>query len=527
MATNTYSEIPYQIDQTDIDIYDWMASRPYTYGFDDETSTTWATFRGTTTLGDDIYVKWGFDLSHIPATAVIDSVSVTAKVYAYVGKDSYLDSAGIELCSGSYSSGVKGSSATVSKRSTIETLTISSSDSGVWTRAELDDLWLVTFLNTTGSGTMTYNPQYRMYGATLTVTYHTDVNYTITTTTTQCSTDPSGSVEVSQGSYTTVNIYPNTGYTINKIYNNGTDVTDDIVQKIDYPQFYTIENDTTSIYSFYNDGEYYIATNSTIITGDSFALSTISMELPLSANYVNVYYINDVSDTSNEFALISNMDESLDSSSSTDSNYYMKTSTISSSETKVSFSDVSSGSHQFDIKYIKNSTVSGVNAVFKFRIEIILSASYSADIYYQYVVENIQNDVTLNCICRTNPSYTINIGASPGGTVSPSTSVTIENGNPFLLKVYPSTNYELAHVLVNSSVVEVDDAGDHYQYEIPIVQNDYNVYTTFTSGDSKFYVNDDGEWVQVVQAYEKVNGVWVEKEYASIGDTFSKYVRKS
>ena len=526
---NTFTAIPSYIDTSDISVTDWLPARPYTEGFSDHLSLTWGTFRGTAKTNNSLYVKWGFDLSTIPASAVIDSVSVTAKVYLYVSSDSYWpsNSNGIQLCVGSYSSGLRGSAAYFSARSTVETLTISAANAGSYTRADLDNLWLVTMGSTTSSSNMTYAPQYRMYGATLTVEYHTETNYNIVANKINCITNPSSNtIEAAEGSYTQLKIYPNTGYSLRALYDDGVNVVNNATLHADYPQFYDISNDSDSAnYGFTLVDDYYHANNGTMIK-DSYALCTCSLDLPLAASFINVYLIHNVEDISEDISYVSAMDGQFTADENTESSYYWHSTANSTGEQLIQFTDVSAGAHQFDIKFIKNSDTNTVTSVCKFRVEVVMAAEYSADMYYLYVVENLQADRTLYIVCDVEPEFTVTANCSPGGTITNPGSNTVSNGDVFYINIVPRTNYSIAHVLLNSVVTSYTQVNSTtYRFTIPVVLNDANIYVTFTPGSSKFHLKENGAWQQVVQAYKKVNGSWEEIEYSTIGDPYAGYIR--
>ena len=193
---NVYESHITHYDTSDINIYDWLKNREaeYCYG-NSETASTWCTFRGRANAATvTYYVKWGFDFSYIPQMAVIDSVSVSIKCYFYASSDKAWGGGQVQLCKGDYATGLVGTATSLAKRSSIETLTISAANSGTWTRADLDNLYLVTSGDITSYGiSMSYNPQFRVYGATVRVEYHVDTNFKITTNITNGVLEPSES----------------------------------------------------------------------------------------------------------------------------------------------------------------------------------------------------------------------------------------------------------------------------------------------------------------------------------------------
>ena len=150
MATETKTFYPgaYKADSND---YYGMknATNPVGKG---SANTTYASFENRPYQSGIVY--WPFDTSIIPAEATIDSVACMAK--------------------GSCNSSTKGSmqlySGTVAKGSATSTKTsaaVYNLSCGTWTRAELDNIRLLTKITNTNSGSSIFY----FYGADLTVTY--------------------------------------------------------------------------------------------------------------------------------------------------------------------------------------------------------------------------------------------------------------------------------------------------------------------------------------------------------------------
>ena len=150
MATETKTFYPgaYKADSSDYHSME-NATNPVGKG---SANTTYASFENRPYQSGIIY--WPFDTSIIPAEATIDSVACMAK--------------------GSCNSSTKGSmqlySGTVAKGSATSTKTsaaVYNLSCGTWTRAELDNIRLLTKITNTNSGSSTFY----FYGADLTVTY--------------------------------------------------------------------------------------------------------------------------------------------------------------------------------------------------------------------------------------------------------------------------------------------------------------------------------------------------------------------
>ena len=150
MATETKTFYPgaYKADGNG---YDDMknATNPVGKG---SANTTYASFENRPYKSGIIY--WPFDTSIIPAEATIDSVACMAK-----GSCSSSTKGSMQLYSGTVAKGI----ATSTKTSAA----VYNLSCGTWTRAELDNIRLLTKITNTNSGSSIFY----FYGADLTVTY--------------------------------------------------------------------------------------------------------------------------------------------------------------------------------------------------------------------------------------------------------------------------------------------------------------------------------------------------------------------
>ena len=142
--------------------------------------------------------------------------------------------------------------------------------------------------------------------------------------------------------------------------------------------------------------------------------------------------------------------------------------------------------------------------------------------YYSYTISNVQGIHNIIIVSELIPSYTINVSCGPMGTISPSGTITVKEGGSITITGTPETNYLVDKVFLNS--VSTSFTGN--SFTLSNIQNDANIYFLFSTGSTTFYEkNNNGTWVQVVQAYKKENGRWVEYEFALIGDPNAKYIR--
>ncbi len=125
------------------------------------TNTTYATINLVTGSRATTTIYWPFDLSAIPSGAEIDSVS--CKVKASVSSTIGVNSASVQLYSGSIS---KGSSTSILSTSTsAETLSV-----GTWTRSELQNCRLCLKAKR-GTSSTSIKRSLLFYGADIAVTY--------------------------------------------------------------------------------------------------------------------------------------------------------------------------------------------------------------------------------------------------------------------------------------------------------------------------------------------------------------------
>ena len=258
-------------------------------------NTTYAQWDIKTGSDAESYVFYLFDLSDIPESATINSVSCTAKAIISSTLSTRISAREVQLYHGT--SIAKGSATTVSSLA-ISTLTLTC---GTWTREELNDcrIRIYTKRGTSGTSTSYYN---RFYGATLTVEYtYNDVNYVITTSCNSGGTiSPLGNKQVSQGSNFLLTITPDSGYDLKTINLDGTDVTSSAVRKVSYYEYnlnnveksHTIAvvfdaNSTTAAIYIKENGEWVAYANVYKKIGGSWVLqSDITSVFNMNTNYV-------------------------------------------------------------------------------------------------------------------------------------------------------------------------------------------------------------------------------------------------
>lgn len=197
MATITLHPSGY--DSTNSSYSSVSSSYPISNGYTDSSSTTYAYITCITGSRASTYISYTFDVSDIPASATIDSITCSAKVR--VSSTSYISTATTQLYCGSTAKG----SATTTRSTTATSYNLTP---GTWTRSELDDIE-VRFTGTRGTSNTTRSAYLYFYGATLTINYTVANPRTITTTLTGNGTiDPSGTQTMYDGDEYSLIIIP-------------------------------------------------------------------------------------------------------------------------------------------------------------------------------------------------------------------------------------------------------------------------------------------------------------------------------
>lgn len=163
---------PSSFDSTNSSYAAVVDNYPIENGYTDSSSSTAARFNITTGSNANTYIYYNFNTSSIPAGATITSVTCQAKVYINTTNSSRITTRQVQLCSGTTT---KGSAYTFSNSTTAFTVT-----AGSWTRAELENIKIRTYVKRgTSNTTTTYYVAF--YGATLTVNYSiSGTAYTVT-----------------------------------------------------------------------------------------------------------------------------------------------------------------------------------------------------------------------------------------------------------------------------------------------------------------------------------------------------------
>lgn len=325
------------------------SSYPISNALADSTSTNYAYITCTTGSRAESYSFFKFDCSSIPATATIKSVGCKAK--GRVSSTSYISTRQIQLFYKDKGT-AKGSATNMSTSTSELTLT-----AGTWTRAELDDCY-IRFYGQRGTSNTTRAAYLYIYGATLTVEYEYDeITYIVSTSLSGNGTlAPNGDVEVLSGQGYSLTITPNNFLNEVNIKDNNVDVTSQL-QPL-YSNAFEVTTKSGASYGFEQNFDanckegWWQSTN--YHQASSAAVCTVSFNLKTAGN-VTLEYIC-YGESGYDYMIVSQMDGSLSASASADTTYAFTTKSESTSaERSYTFTNVSAGSHHFDVKYYKDS----------------------------------------------------------------------------------------------------------------------------------------------------------------------------
>ncbi len=197
IVTETLTAHPSSYDSTH---YAWAStntSYPISNGYTDSSSTTYARINLVTGSQAESYIYYKFDFSDIPDGATITAVNASGKANVSTTNTTRVATKNMQLATG-FSSNITLKGSATSMPSTAASTSIDTV--GSWTVSEVKDAG-IRFYAKRGTGSTSSTYYFRIYGATMSVTYqYNEVTYTITTSITGSgSISPSGQTEVAQG----------------------------------------------------------------------------------------------------------------------------------------------------------------------------------------------------------------------------------------------------------------------------------------------------------------------------------------
>lgn len=344
------------------------------------------------------YIFYSFDFSSIPDSATIDSVECTVKGHA---ENTSRSTCNLQLYVGT--STAKGSSSKFTSTS-AQTLTLTT---GTWTVAEVKDMRLRFEIGYYGG---------LVNGATVTVTYTfnaTKWRITISNSTSVAVT--ASDSEVYDGGSATITAASLDSITVT---DNGTDVTDQFVEKQETGASYEVE--TAGNYGFaLNSSGYYQSENKGI--SKTAALCKVNVHVPVDAT-LTFTYIN-YAEQGYDFGVFGNIDVALSDdyysagssgATITDSSYRLacNTSTHNKSGTQTLSYSLEAGDHSIWVKYSKDDASDANNDTLQFKVAITLDEPFTPSTYWAYAIANIKADHAIVVSAASSTALYVKQGSS-------------------------------------------------------------------------------------------------------------------
>lgn len=384
---------PSSYDTTHYSYASIATNYPITNAYTDSSSTSYCQVNWTTGANAESYIYLKFNLSSIPNGATIKSVTAKAKGYVNTTTSSRVSARQMQLASGT---SLKGSALTMSSTASEQTF----SSVGSWTVAELHDAG-VRFYVKRGTSNTSSSYNFRAYGATITVSYEYQLTtYEITVSNSTSATVTANPSEVYPGESSEIRSDTISNISIK---DNGTDVTNQFVQRTELPASYTVNNVGSYGFTLNSNTGYYTSNNKGV--SKSAAVCRIDFHIPISAT-VTFTYIN-YAEQGYDFGVFGNIGVPLSNdyyaagtggATITDTNYARacNTSTYNTASTQTLAYSMTAGDYSIWVKYSKDDGTNSNNDTLQFKIAIVLSdPSWSPTTYYGYDITNISADHTI------------------------------------------------------------------------------------------------------------------------------------
>lgn len=543
-------------------------------GLTSHTSTTRCALYTITGSGQTSYMYYNFDCSDIPLNATI--TSVTCQFKGGSQGSSYYSSYVAQLCAGTTG---KGSSVSVTgSNSSPSTVTINGGSN--WTREELDEI-KIKFQVTRGSSNTTTDSTWSFFGATLTVNYTitatnpyywtytiNNINadhaivvdstgvyippdedptltyWPITISSINATTDPdSGTTRVVQGTNQVITISP-TDPQLTLALDNGVDITSQLVGGTPSNTYTVTTQVSGADYGFILNSStgYYVSTNDGVSKSASVARVNFDFETSCVVTFTYINY----AEANYDYGLFGKLDTTVatdgltassGSSSPSDStnNYQLAMCSNSSSTQTITYS-IPAGQHFIDIKYGKDDASDDGNDSLQWKITEITATESSSD--YTYTLNNIQDKHSLIFVFGNVSFYYITSTGPNGVKLFPDGQQVVLEGDSYKINIIPTNISDTITLMDNnidvSSSMDKDQGLDKYgnpvvsySYKLNNIQTNHTLTIYSIVGDTEhFYIKENGMWVEVRQAFRKVNGVWQQIAFSAVGDSNTNFVRK-
>lgn len=510
---------------------------------------------------------YGFDCSTIPSNATITNVTCVAGASCY-SSGQYFATKTLQLYCGNTA---KGTAVNITGNgSTAANHTI---NGGSWTRAELDNIKIVEYIQRTTSNTSTA-ASFNFWGATLTVEYtlptgdpyytytisnlaadHTilvseaiivppeedpqKTYYSVTISSINATTDPGrGTTRIESGSGMTITITPSDSQTT-LVTDNGVDITNQLVAHGGQITSSTTTAQGASYGFIYCASTgYYTSTNKGVQT--SAAVNRVTFNLPVRC-LITIQFIN-YAEATYDYGIFGNIDTALGTTSGSDTNAKLvcNTSTYNQSSPQTLTYEMQSGSHFIDIKYRKDNGTDSYNDNLQFKILSI--EELEPNNYYTYTLSNVSAGHSLVFIFGEATYYFVTSSTDSNARLYPDGQMVQLPGDTYKLTVVPNNTADTISVRDNNTDVTgslvrkeetvvkegVSATVVNYIYTLSNIQTGHTivVYASSAEGNAP-YIKINGNWVRMGTIYKKVSGAWERMELdVDLFDTNTIYINK-
>ena len=494
------------------------------------------------------YINYSFDFSDIPASATIESVSVSVKGHCESTSNSS-EVARLQLYSGSTA---KGSEANFTSTSD----TVLHLSPGTWTRTELQNAILRFTIGYYGGRVVgaTWIVNYSVEGSTLKYTYtiedvQTDhelviseagayvppeedpdkTYYSLTVSSINATTDPhNGTQRVEAGTNETITISP-TDPQITLALDNGVDITSQLIGGTPSNTYTVTTQVTGASYGFNLNSStgYYVSTNNGVSKSASVARLNLNFE---SDCLVTITYIN-YAEENYDYGMFGKLDTTVatdgltagsggSSPSDSTSNYQLARCSNSSGTQTITY-EVPYGQHYIDIKYGKDDASDVNNDSLQWKVTNIEATRAGGD--YTYTLTNINQKHSLIFVFGNVDYYFINSSVNSSARLFPDGQLVALEGHSYHLIIVPDD--------VNSTVTATDNNVDvtsnlgfeqgtdksgnpivNYTYDLANIRATHNIVVTCSGSSNQIlYMKYNGSWIAVSSVYVKSNGSWVQQ----------------
>lgn len=349
--------------------------------------------------------------------------------------------------------------------------------------------------------------------------------YTVSISSVNAETVPlNGFYRYKEGSGATITITPSDPQ-LTLALDNGVDISSQLVQGVPlWTAEYTTSKPSGASYTFTKNASDWYENGNT--ARNTYAIARISLNLDIEC-LVTIKYYGSIQST-REYVLISQLDQTLANSVSNDSGTKVNVSSINSASTNpstVSYTNVQ-GQHTIDFKVSRQNQATSTNVTHKvyFQVEITpLDPIYE----YTYTLSNIQSDHSLIFVYGDIQYYIINSSTSDNLKLFPTGDWVCLPNETYKLTVIPENILQTISVTDNNSDVSQyvqryefteDGVTDvNYAYKIFNVNANHTITVSGnTVSSNSSFIKKNGSFVEVSKMFTKTSGSWVERTLSSV-----------